>query len=631
MTLTKFLGALVLLLTWCSFAFAQLPAQISADSATAAKDEKEKARLELEGKAFKLAESIASEGATLKLAENRAFILAMSGDLLWKQDQKRARNLFRDAAAELIAANAESEKTENDSPMAMFGFMNSPRRQILQTIAKRDADLALELLVQTRSAKVAAEMAKAAQPEQPAQKEEPPSPFGVGLSAQWQTREELRIEQYFAAQAAEQDPKRAAKIFRDSLSKGVSFEATKIIERIHKTDQELANTLLAEVAQKLMDNDFSKQIWQDSFFAIELLSRYAQPTAAAVKDANQKKFALKLDPKTARDLAGKIADGLMKATDLAASFQLARAMPTLEKILPERIADLRQKRMQLKKTIPEGMDALENLSALEDESIAPEKIIQESAKMPAGMRGMMYRRAADKLAEKNEAERAKQLLSSQPAGKERDDALAYVDGKLAEKAAKDGKFDEARKLIQTIGTKTAQIEQLVKLAIVFHHKNDKESRETAVKIMDEARALIDQTPQSDDEIQQLVQVVAGFAVIDPPKAFTLLEPFVDQANELLQAAALLAKYQKGQQNYRDGELVMATGLGQMRGQMRFVKELGLLAAADFERTRGLADRFARADTRLLVRLMIAQSVLNSNQNIGDNFGSFGGATFTINN
>ena len=631
MTLTKFLGALVLLLTWCSFAFAQLPAQISADSATAAKDEKEKARLELEGKAFKLAESIASEGATLKLAENRAFILAMSGDLLWKQDQKRARNLFRDAAAELVAANAESEKTENDSPMAMFGFMNSPRRQILQTIAKRDADLALELLVRTRSAKVAAEMAKAAQPEQPAQKEEPPSPFGMGRSAELQAREELRLEQSFAAQAADQDPARAAKMLRASLSKGVSFEALSIITKIHKTDDELANSLLAEVAQKLMDADFSKQNSQELGLATNLLQRYGQPTTAVVKNADQKKNPLKLDQNTVRDLANKIADGLMKAKNFTALFQYSRAMPTLEKILPERAAALQQKQAALKKTAPEGVMSFDSMNALNDSNAAPEKIITESAKMPAGMRGMMYRRAADKLAEKNEAERAKQLLSSQPAGKERDDALAYVDGKLAEKAAKDGKFDEARKLIQTIGTKTAQIEQLVKLAIVFHHKNDKESRETAVKIMDEARALIDQTPQSDDEIQQLVQVVAGFAVIDPPKAFTLLEPFVDQANELLQAAALLAKYQKGQQNYRDGELVMATGLGQMRGQMRFVKELGLLAAADFERTRGLADRFARADTRLLVRLMIAQSVLNSNQNIGDNFGSFGGATFTINN
>ncbi len=633
MILAKFYHVPMVLLTVCSLTFAQLPAQTDTDSATAAKDEKEKARLELEGKAFRLAESIASEGATLKLAENRAFILAMSGDLLWKQDQKRARSLFRDAAAELIAANAESEKTENDSPAAMFGFMNSPRRQILQTIARRDADLALELLVQTRSAKVAAEMARAAQPEQPAQKEEPASPFGMGRNAEMQAREEVRIEQSFAAQAAEQDPARAAKMLRASLSKGVSFEALSIITKIHKTDYELANALLAEVAQKLMDADFSKRMSQESNLAVNLLQQYGLPVAVVIKDADQKKTTLKLDQNAARDLAGKIADSLLKATDFTASFQFSRALPIIEKILPERAAALNQKQAALKKTMPEQMRSFDGLSALSDPNAAPEKIIAESAKMPAGMRGMMYRRAADKMAEKGEAERAKQLLNSQPVSKERDDALAYVDGKLAEKAAKDGKFDEARKLIQTIGTKTAQIEQLVKLAIVFHRKNDKESRETAVKIMDEARVMIDQTPQSDDEIQQLVQVVAGFAVIDSPKAFSLLEPFVDQANELLQAAALLAKYQKGQRNYRDGEMVMATGLGQMRGQMRFVKELGMLAAADFERARGLADRFARADARLLVRLLIAQSVLNSNQNINDTFGgvSGGDATFVINN
>lgn len=629
----KFLAVSALVLIICGAALAQLPPTPATNSATASNDEKEKARLELEAKAFKLAESVASDAASLKLAENRAFVLAMCGDLLWKQDQKRARSMFRDAAAELVIANAEAEKGENDSPAAMFGFVQSPRRQILQTVARRDADLALELLVQTRSAKVAAEMAKAAAPQTPGQKaEKDESVFAFGgRSAQFQAQEELRIEQSFAALAAEQDPKKAAKMFRDGLNKGVSLEAFNLINKIYKKDAELANALLGEVAQKLSDSDFSKPMSQERTLAASFLRQYGLPQTAAVKDADAKKEPLKLDQKTARDLAGKIADSLMKATTFTDLFQFSNALPVIEKILPERAAALQQKKTQLQKTAPEGMRQLDSFAALGDDNAAPEKVIAASAQMPPGMRGMMYRRAIEKLVESNDYDRAKQILNTAPAGKERDEALAYVDGKLAEKLAKDGKFDEARKLIANIGTKSQQIEQLVKLALAFYARGDKDSRDAAAKLMDETRQMIDTTPQSEDEIGQLAQVVAGYAVIDPPRAFALLEPFVDQANELITAAAMLAKYQKGQTMYRDGEMVMASGLGQMRASMRFVKELGLLAAADFDRTRNLADRFTRGDARLLIRLIVAQSVLNNNQNFNDAFGNFSGGITMIAN
>jgi hypothetical protein len=101
-------------------------------------------------------------------------------------------------------------------------------------------------------------------------------------------------------------------------------------------------------------------------------------------------------------------------------------------------------------------------------------------------------------------------------------------------------------------------------------------------------------------------------VVDPNQAFTLVAPLVDQANDLLQASALLAKYQKRQFMFRDGEMLLTAGLGQIRGNLRYIKDLKTLAAADFERTRNLTDRFTRGDVRALVQLLIAQSILQEN-------------------
>lgn len=605
----KYLYALALIIFLCFSAAAQTqPTQ----SATASAEEKEKAKLDLEKKGFALAERIASDAASFKIAENRAFVFAAAADLLWKQDQKRARTLFRNAADELVAANAEAEAKQSGEDDAFMGFgnFNSPRRSILQKVAKHDPDLALELLQLTRPAKIAAEMAKANAPVDPNAKQESEEVnFGFNNS-KWMVQEEIRLEQSFATQAAEKDPKRAAKLIRDSMAKnGVSFEAVNLVRKLHKTDAELANSLFTEIAQKLIDSDLSAQMSQSRNTAISILREFGKP--AAVKEADSKKQPLKLDDKVARELALKISEALLKASNFTALWEFYQTIPIIEKIAPDRVAALKQKQTALEKTAPEGMNGAKFFSAASNPDATPESLIADAAKMPAGtgMRGQMYTQAINKLTDKGEYDRARQLLKDAPPSKERDDALANIDGREAQQAAKDGKFDEARKLIAGIGKKSTQIQQLIGLAVKFHDKGDEESKKTAVGLMDEAKRMVDTSPQSDEEIRDLIQVIAGYAVIEPNQAFSLLTPLVDQANDLAQASALLAKYQKRQFMFRDGEMLLTAGLSQMRGQMSFVKDLGKLAAFDFERTRGLTERFQRTEIRVLAQMLVAQSIL----------------------
>ncbi len=622
-----------------------IPAQTTTESPTAAQDEKEKARLELEKKAFALAERVAADAATLKLPENRAFLIASAADLLWEQDAKRARSLFQSAATELVAANVEADKDDPNDPYAQESFYNSPRRTILQMAARHDPELALEMLIQTRSPKLAAEMQKTAAPAAAGQtaEKEAPKLFGNGLSnLQMQAQQELQLEQSLATQAAANDPKRAVKLFRESMAKGVTYEVLNLVDKLHQKDAELANTLLAEVTGKLLESDFSKQTSrQERLLSGQLLRQFGQQSAA-VKEADSKKQPLKLDDKIQRDLANKIADNLVRPTDSATSlssyYELSSILPVLEKVIPERAAQLKQKQAEIKKSfsteIKKSFSAEITLysgyESLNDPNTPPEKLIADAAQIPVPIRSEAYRRAIDKMAAKGEIEPAKQLLKDAPVGKERDEALSYLDSKFVEKAVKDGKFDEARKIIATIGTKNAQIEQLVKLAVVFYDKGDKESRATALKIMDEARGMVDSTPQNEEEMQNLAQVIGGYAVIDSNQAFGLLAPFVDQTNELIQAAALIAKYQKQQFIFRDGEIMMTAGLEQVGGSLHFIKQIGLLAAADFERTRDLADKFQRSDIRILLNLIIAQSILQKKTN-GNSVGFTGGSGISITN
>ncbi len=59
-----------------------------------------------------LIEQILADVQNLKLAENRAFVYAKIGGIVWKNDEKHARTLFQDSINELINAQilAESDK-----------------------------------------------------------------------------------------------------------------------------------------------------------------------------------------------------------------------------------------------------------------------------------------------------------------------------------------------------------------------------------------------------------------------------------------------------------------------------------------------------------------------------------------
>ena len=86
--------------------------------------------------------------------------------MYWKFDEKRARELFRNSGNDIIVANAEAEKDKkaDDDPFYAVFELGNVRNEILPLIAKHNADLALELLTQTRPAKITEALAKASQP-----------------------------------------------------------------------------------------------------------------------------------------------------------------------------------------------------------------------------------------------------------------------------------------------------------------------------------------------------------------------------------------------------------------------------------------------------------------------------------
>src|SRR5687768_15135640 len=61
----------------------------------------------------KILDALVRDAAELRLGENRAFIAVKLGALIWKDDPERATAHFKNAVADLIAAQGVAESNKN--------------------------------------------------------------------------------------------------------------------------------------------------------------------------------------------------------------------------------------------------------------------------------------------------------------------------------------------------------------------------------------------------------------------------------------------------------------------------------------------------------------------------------------
>ncbi|HEX8195371.1 MAG TPA: hypothetical protein VF571_04095 [Pyrinomonadaceae bacterium] len=589
----------VLFLLFC----AAFPAQETA-SPTESKTEKEKAQKELEKQVLKMLDQAVGDAGTLKLATNRAIVYAIAGDLYWKFDEKRARELFRNSANDVIAGNleAEKEKKDSDDPFMQLYDFSDVRGEVLPLIAKHDADLALELLVQTRSAKLAEELAKAAQPN--AKQEGGMMDFNP---SRIRVQQEIALEQRFAVLAAEQNPDKAIKLIKDSLAKGISWNVLTLLQKLHQKDEKKAAGLADEVVRKITEIDLAKKS-EDLGAAIRFLQYATNPNTQT--KANQKQF--KFSESQARDIASKLAATFLQPSNsLEITMAMTQTMSSLEKLVPEKAPLLKQRQTEAMKNLPPEIKRMQDRQKLWNPNSTPEEILSDLPKLNEADKVFAYNSLTNKIAQVEDEERAKKLIEQIPDEKAREKAAEQYQSAKISRTAKDGNLDEAKKLIGSLNKKKTQIQKLVALATDFHKKGGEKDRETAANLMKDAKRLANEYPEDEDELNDLMEIVKGYAIVNPVEAFRIFEPIVDQINDYVQATAILSKYNKRNRTFKKGELLLKVSGYSWDGLLlfRYINQIQLLGKADLNRTSSLADKFARSDARTIVKLFVAQGFL----------------------
>jgi hypothetical protein len=539
-----------------------------------------------------------ADSASLRLPQNRAIVNAIAGDLLWRYEAKRARELFRNAGADIINYNIEHEKEIRGStdPYPSYA-VGGVREEVLPLIAKHDAELALEILLQTRSAQVAQAILKAAS--LPATSDRS---FAGYDPERERARREIALEERFTLLAAGEDPEKMIKAIKDSLAKGISNALLPLLQKLSTKDEKRAAELGGDVIRKIEGTDLKKNdkelLAAIAFLSYKPRSRDSQANIFAFSDANKK------------DLANKVADTLLLPADtLFISTAISSAMPSLEEFAPAKAALLKQRQAEIQKKLSPEAKNTQRLRKLWGQNSTPEEVLAEIAKLQNEYeKAPAYTALSRMISRISDETRAKALIEQIPDEKARAIAAEQFESMKIARLASTGKLDDARRMIANLTTTKSKVQRLVSLAMAFHGKGTEANIETAASLMSDAKALINESPDDEDELGDLMEVIRGYAVVGPDVAFRMFEPIVDQINDYVQAAAILSKYNKRDRAFKKGELVMRSRLqpGNSLLLFRYVSQVQLLGQADIERMNTLADRFQRSDVRTLVKLFAVQ-------------------------
>ena len=595
-----------------NFAFVLLVVMFSVTYAAAQVDDKEKARKEveqrqeLERKTFALVDEIVSGAWGLKLAENRSFIQASAADLLWKHDEKRARILFWDALSSLglrtdigddaatkdtkdsKSKGAQTKSQANEKAQREYFEAYSVRRNFLIRVARRDPQLALDMLRATRPPPI------------------PPNP-------DFRLPDDSDIEQEIANQAAEHDPKKALQIARESLTKGLTFQLLSLLNSLNQQNQDLATEFAGDIIDKIHTVDLATD--PDAFWIGTYLLQASRTPKANTEDSQKENLPtavwkqLKLGDDQRRELVELLTDAASSASahpNLAGG--LNEILPDIELLAPDRLSSVKAKMAQVNATLNTDQRNWKTYESL-FQTGTPEQMIHAANSTNGEQRQALYREAVSVAVMRNRADALRETINTEVADDSQRKALIdSLDAEEIGAAVYRGNVDELQKLLPTIRLKEQRATAMAELALILEKKG---RHEEALKLLQDARPLVKIDFNSDTQSRAFRALLMAYALIDPPQAFAMAEPIIDRANDNISKILFLSKIVHNS-GVKNGEIVMEDpGVPLDFALIKYGRGVVALANADFTRTKALADRFQRNELKIMARLIIAQSILRS--------------------
>ena len=569
-------------------------------AAHAQKDKETEQRQELEKKTLALLNEIASAGWSLKLPENRIFVMVNAADLLWPVDEKRARNLYWDALNSInsispavrSSTNENLSRSDRDKIFQAYFLNYSLRQQLLRRIARRDSQLALDMLRATRQV--------------------PPRQFVPGFLLP----DDRDLEQEIAGAVAAHDPAQALQVARQSLAKGLTLELLNLLYKLNQKDSEKASQFAGDIITKLQTTNIATDL-PASIIAIQLLESSRTPDAnrpaKLVSVASMK--VLNLSDEQRRDLVELLTDAALSVSaNSNLLFEISELMPETDRFFPERRAPLERKLATFNETLSKEQRD-QNLQNTLIRRGVPEDIIRNAVTADDNTRLMLYNQAAISAVFRGQTDSFRDFVNKEvSASGERTKILDFLDAEEISATAGRKQLDNLRNLLPKIRRKEERARAMAELALLLKEKGEDEEAST---LLDEAATMIKTDLKDDKQTQALLTLLCAYAIVDPAKAFALAERTVDQANSQISLLMLLDRVVKTGAVKKSEIILDQAGILPLDFLLfKYGKGVAALAKADFNRTKALADRFDRNELRLMAQLFIVQGLLQPEASSG---------------
>jgi hypothetical protein len=588
--------------------------QAQEPSATSAAQETQQRKQENAKRAYDLLDQVISEAQLLRLPENRIRVQFNAADLLWQQNEERARSLFS-LASEGLAEMIRSENAPQDQRRGQNQGRTTAqlRQELVLTAARRDAQLAYQLLSATRQLNSSTD------------------PRRIEL--------EQNLEANLLAQVSALDPKLALQNAEQSLDKGEYSRAlAEVLARLQQKDKESAQRLQEKIVRKLRTENLLANS-DAGTLTIALLQPGPRVNDSMISDVGPNYRAPLLAPSNYQDLLSALIDSALKATPQSATQRRQPATgrgrntapppsavvqannpPTLtaaqleqinarrllaglrgmiaqvDQYVPAKASAVRQKLMEL------GYDATRRPTTSQTPGTT-DSLLAAASNAPPAAQSRIYRQAALRALEEGNADRARQIANDYLEPGQREAVLRTVEFRQLADKTEVTRIEDVRATLVGLPSDAERVNLLVRLS----ENTRKQNPELAVQLLDQAREYTNRRASSYQQFDLQLRLAAAFRTLDSGHGFEVLEPGIMQLNELLSAASVLSGFEVNV--FRDGEIPMQGGSRLSDMIRQYGQEIGYQAKNDFERSQVLANRFQYPESRIVARLAIVRALL----------------------
>jgi len=548
----------------------------------------------------------------IRQPQTRIRVKLQCANLLWSFDEKKATKLLTETVTDsrdyLLTLKPDDETYDEAHQWAQ-----QIRFEAVQTLASRDPEAALSLLRSTR---------RPASAESDRREQEPESQFELSI----------------ASKIADKNPKRAFELAEESLKDGCSSTLVQTLDSLSKANRDLASTLAKDIAAKLLNENLVRnREAADVLFSLlrdsqgtrntngPLLSEqdYRALVRKVLSDAlsapaNEQGFGPSFAIADEKGGTVVMVDNLVRSHELGFVLK-GNGAEVLMMNLKEIVGS------QLDSIVPGGTAALEKRlkgsrgsterqawSEYENKinNSSTEVARDAIAQAPPEIKEDLLQRLAERNIRAGNYVQARQLIAETITdARARNRALNNLERQAAQSEFNQGRTEEALKHLAKLSSMEERAQMLSEIA---NRIGPGQKRAQALALLETARSMLGTSIQAESQTQMhaLLQLAGAFSRYDSKRGFEILEPLIDQFNDLSEAAKTMNGF--GLQCFIGGELSMQNGNSLANIANPLATTLGILSLTDFDRAKTTSDRLLLPEIKLAAHLGIAQQAIMPN-------------------